>query len=231
MMEVEPIDPRKATRHDTTMFCVGFIRTKCSTQVLSLICLSGIVSCQPQQRAQNAQGSAAEQGLAAEQGSAPETSPEGTESAAPASESGKPAGPQGASTEAVSNRLKLEDNREPDPSKSLPELSFSHLGMHIGGESNSPESKRPWFKGIEAGQDDLLRCYRYVEEPESGGSYGVDLYVGRSGGAPEVRGSRQKIGGEKFDACMKQAFEKLNFQKPERPTVLSYSLLFSLGDK
>ena len=152
------------------------------------------------------------------------TEPSSASRGIPASESSGPAGAQGASTE-------LEDDREPDPSKSLPELSFSHLGMHIGGESNSPESKRPWLKGIEAGQEDLLRCYRYVEEPESGGSYGVDLYVGRSGGAPEVRASRQKIGGEKFDACMKQAFEKLNFQKPERPTVLSYSLLFSLDDK
>lgn len=122
----------------------------------------------------------------------------------------------------------LLDEREPDPSRALPRLSYSHLGMHIGGDSNSAEAKRPWFAGIEAGESKLLRCYRHVYEPESGGSFGVDLYVGRKGGAPEVRGSRQKIGGAEFESCMKEAFEALNFQKPARPTVLSYSLLFEL---
>ncbi len=123
----------------------------------------------------------------------------------------------------------LEDDREPDPKAALPRLTMRHLGMHIGGPDNSPEAKRPWFSDIEARVADLLACYRLVDVPERGGSYGVDLYVNKQG-AVEVRASRQKLGGEEFDSCMKQAFSQTAFHKPAVPTVFSYSLLFSLSD-
>ncbi len=122
----------------------------------------------------------------------------------------------------------LVDGREPSGHGSLPELTFRHLGMHIGGESNSSEAKRPWLADIEAGSQALLGCYVHVNSPLKGGSYGVDIYVGRKGGAPEVRGSRQKIGEAEFDGCMRTAFSSLNFHRPERPTVFSYSLKFMM---
>lgn len=124
----------------------------------------------------------------------------------------------------------LADEREPEPEAALPRLIYRHLGMHIGGESNSAESKRPWFDDIERHEDAILSCYRLVSEPRKGGSYGVDLYVGPRGGSPEVRGSRQKLGDEEFDACMRRAFLGINFHRPERPTVLSYSIFFELED-
>lgn len=123
----------------------------------------------------------------------------------------------------------LEDGRPSDPTRALPRLSFRHLGMHIGGGPNDAESKGPWLGAIEAGSVELLSCYVHVQKPEQGGSYGVDLYVGRKGGAPEVRGSRQKLGGEPFDACMHRAFSSLQFIAPEKPTVLSYSLIFEMS--
>lgn len=122
----------------------------------------------------------------------------------------------------------LSDDRPADPSRSLPELTYSHLGMHIGGEPNDADSKRPWIQAIDDGSDGLLRCYRFVDDPFAGGSFGVDLYVSTKGGAPEVRATRQKIGGEAFESCMKEAFTRLSFQAPERPTVLSYSILFRM---
>jgi|SRR5690606_6650512 len=124
----------------------------------------------------------------------------------------------------------LIDDRLPDPTRALPELTFEHLGMHIGGEPNDAESKRPWLDSIDAGKSALLSCYRFVDDPRKGGSYGVDLYVTTSGGAPEVRASRQKLGGEEFDRCMRDAFSQVKFHKPQRPTVLSYSLLFRLHE-
>jgi len=133
--------------------------------------------------------------------------------------SGEPVGPH-----------PLLDDREPQRDAALPRLTYKHLGMHIGGESNSPESKRPWFEDIERNEDAILSCFRFVRDPEQGGSYGVDLYVGKSGGAPEVRGSRQKMGDAEFDECMKQAFGAIEFHEPERPTVLSYSIFFELDD-
>lgn len=124
----------------------------------------------------------------------------------------------------------LIDEREPEPEAALPRLSYKHLGMHIGGESNSTESKRPWFNDIERHEEAILSCYRFVSEPRKGGSYGVDLYVSTKGGSPSVRGSRQKLGGEEFDGCMRQAFLGVDFHRPERPTVLSYSIFFELQE-
>lgn len=120
----------------------------------------------------------------------------------------------------------LLDNREPDAKGALPELSFKHLGMHIGGEANTQEAKRPFLSAIMSQEQQILSCYRWVDEPGRGGSFGVDLFVGRGGGAPEVRGVRTKLGGEDFVACMTRAFSTVHFAAPERPTVLSYSLLF-----
>jgi hypothetical protein len=197
-------------------------------RLLSVVGIFGMLACQPARGPETAD-SANESGPATKKNDALSGS-QGEGSKGPASASSEASTPQ-ASPRPEDQIALLEDGREPEPQKSLPKLSFSHLGMHIGGESNSPESKRPWLEGIDAGEERLLLCYRLVNEPESGGSYGVDLYVGKNGGAPEVRGSRQKIGGEEFDACMKQAFEHLNFKKPERPTVLSYSLLFAWDAK
>lgn len=123
----------------------------------------------------------------------------------------------------------LLDGRQPDPAGALPRLTYRHLGMHIGGPDNSSEAKRPWLADIEAGAEGLLSCYQLVETPERGGSYGVDLYVDKQG-TVEVRASRQKLGGEDFDACMKRAFAEVPFHRPKVPTVLSYSVLFTLSD-
>jgi hypothetical protein len=122
----------------------------------------------------------------------------------------------------------LQDGRQGDPAHSLPRLSFQHLGMHIGGGANDAESKKPWLRDIEAASVPILECYKKVRDPLVGGSYGIDLYVEREGGSPDIRGSRQKIGAEEFDACMKAAFRSIQFHRPERPTVVSYSLLFQL---
>lgn len=100
--------------------------------------------------------------------------------------------------------------------------------MHIGGESNDPDSKKPWLVAIEEGDHEILSCYRHVSEPMKGGSFGVDLHVGAAGGHPEVRAVRQKIGDKVLEECMTRAFSSLNFQKPERPTMLSYSILFKM---
>lgn len=124
----------------------------------------------------------------------------------------------------------LLDDRQPEPDAALPLLTYKHLGMHLGGESNSAESKRPWLEDIERHDDKLLYCYRFVSDPEKGGSYGVDLYVTSQGGSPEVRGSRQRLGDEQFDRCMRQAFAGIDFHRPERPTVFSYSIFFDLEE-
>jgi hypothetical protein len=120
----------------------------------------------------------------------------------------------------------LLDDREPDTKGALPELIFNQLGMHIGGESNAPQEKEPFFHSIAKQEEAILNCYRWVNEPEKGGSFGVDLYIHKSGGTPEIRAVRQKIGGPEFVECMTGAFLKVEFQASARPTMLSYSMRF-----
>ncbi len=100
--------------------------------------------------------------------------------------------------------------------------------MHIGGESNSAESKRPFLRAIEAAEVEFLRCYRLVHAPLKGGTFGADLFVPAAGGQPEVRAVRQKLGGAEFERCMARALERVRFSARARPTVLSYSLRFEL---
>lgn len=158
----------------------------------------------------------------------------GVESSNDASEhagSNQPSSSRGATgSESSESDHPLSDEREPDPEAALPRLTYKHLGMHIGGESNSRESKRPWLDDIERHEEAMLSCYRFVTDPRKGGSYGVDLFVSTKGGSPEVRGSRQKLGGEEFDACMRRAFLEIDFHRPERPTVFSYSIFFELEE-
>jgi|GEM_PF-3514655 hypothetical protein len=122
----------------------------------------------------------------------------------------------------------IEDGRAPDPKRGLPRISTRHIGMHLGGESNTDDAKRPWLKAIESQELRLLKCYRYVTSPLSGGTVGVDLYVGTGGGQPQVRKTRQRLGGPDFDECIREAFGAVRFPAPRRPIVISYSLRYDV---
>jgi hypothetical protein len=124
----------------------------------------------------------------------------------------------------------LPGGEEPTPDKALPELRVEALGMHIGGGTNTPQEKAPFHRALEQIFPAFLECYRSVEEPWSGGSFGVDLKVARSGGAPTVEQPRTRIRGGAFRECMLAAFNQVQFEKPKAgPTVLSYSVVFTLG--
>ncbi len=111
---------------------------------------------------------------------------------------------------------------------SLPEVVVENVGLHIGGESNSPESKRPFITALEKQFESFRLCYRFVERPGKGGVIGVDLMVPREGGAPNVRQVRTTMAGEEFKGCMVAAFSEASFEPPRKPVVFSYSVKFSL---
>jgi hypothetical protein len=124
----------------------------------------------------------------------------------------------------------LPGGEEPTPDKALPELRIEPLGMHIGGGKNTPEEKAPFHRALEQKFPAFMECYRLVEDPWAGGSFGVDIKVARAGGAPIVEQPRTRLRGAGFQECMLAAFGKVQFEKPKAgPTVLSYSVLFSLG--
>jgi len=125
---------------------------------------------------------------------------------------------------------RLPGGEEPTPDKALPELKIEPIGMHVGGGKNTPDEKAPFHRALERQIPALLACYRLVDDPWSGGSFGVDLKIPRAGGAPTVEQPRTKIRGSGFESCMLSAFAQTRFEKPKAgPTVISYSVRFILG--
>jgi hypothetical protein len=115
---------------------------------------------------------------------------------------------------------------------SLPELTITNVGLHIGGGSNDDAARAPFKRAIEARFEDFRRCYLLVDEPGKGGTYGADLFIGRDGGKPDVRQPRTGMKGAKFRECMLAAFKAIEFEKPKAgPTVISYSLRFDLANR
>jgi hypothetical protein len=134
------------------------------------------------------------------------------------------------STTAFIPSAPLPAGEEPTPDKALPELRVEALGMHVGGGTNSPEEKAPFHRALEQKFPAFLECYRGVDDPWAGGSFGVDIKVARGGGPPTVEQPRTRIRGAAFRDCMLSAFAKVQFEKPKAgPTVLSYSVRFTLG--
>jgi hypothetical protein len=126
--------------------------------------------------------------------------------------------------------LALPAGEEPTPERALPELRVEQLGMHVGGGKNDAEEKAPFHRALEQKFPALLECYRLVDEPWTGGSFGVDLKIPRAGGAAAVEQPRTRIRGAGFQDCMVRALGKVQFEKPKGgPTVISYSVLFTLG--
>jgi hypothetical protein len=112
---------------------------------------------------------------------------------------------------------------------SLPEVVIENVGLHIGGGPNDDASKAPIKAAVERRFEDLRKCYVHAEEPEKGGTFGVDLFIGRDGGKPELRQPRTGMKGNAFRECVKTAFASVQFEKPPKgPTVVSYSVRFKL---
>jgi hypothetical protein len=119
-----------------------------------------------------------------------------------------------------------------EPAASLPEVLVESVGMHVGGGRNDEAEKAPFKRAIEAQFVEFRRCYVHVEQPGKGGTFGVDLFIDRDGGAPEVRQPRTGMSGDKFRSCVVGVFGGIQFERPRAgPTVVSYSLRFTVGGR
>ena len=102
-------------------------------------------------------------------------------------------------------------------------------GLHIGGGPNDAVTKKPFIAALERGFGAMGLCYAQAEQPEKGGTFGVDLHVARGGGHPNVQSVRTVMKGGGFRTCVEEAFRSLEFARPAKvPTVLSASVRFSL---
>jgi hypothetical protein len=115
---------------------------------------------------------------------------------------------------------------------SLPEVVVENVGLHIGGGPNDEATKAPFKAAIAEHFAEFRQCYVKVEEPGKGGTFGVDLRIGRDGGQPKVEQPRTSMRGEQFKSCVLRVFSAVEFKKPPRgATVISYSLRFTVGGK
>jgi hypothetical protein len=109
-------------------------------------------------------------------------------------------------------------------------VKVENVGLHIGGGPNDDAAKAPFVAAVEKQFDGLRACYTKVEDPVKGGTFGVDLHIGRDGGKPKVKQPRTGMKGTGFRDCVVKVFEQVEFEKPKKgPTVISYSIKYSLG--
>lgn len=164
--------------------------------------------------------------------SAPGSAVDGTSGAGSESPGAVGSGTEGSTPSAMSRvpAAPLPGGEEPTPDKALPELRIEPLGMHVGGGTNDAAEKAPFHRALERQFPAFLECYRLVEDPWSGGSFGIDLKIPRAGGPPSIEQPRTKLHGTGFQQCMVSAFGKVQFERPKAgPTVISYSVRFTLG--
>jgi hypothetical protein len=149
----------------------------------------------------------------------------------------------GAPTDAAASTGSRPDSSlpaQPDPSTlseerrraiGLPEVVVENIGLHIGGGPNTPVAKEPFLSAVAKRFRSFRLCYAKSNDPQAGGVFGVDLRIAREGGRPEVSEPRTRMGGPEFRACVLDVFRTVSFERLDQPTVISYSMRFTLLDR
>lgn len=107
---------------------------------------------------------------------------------------------------------------------------MENIGLHIGGGPNTSADKEPFLSAVAQRFRDFRLCYTKSNDPQAGGVFGVDLHIARDGGHPEVSEPRTRMGGPEFRQCVLDVFRTVSFERLAKPTVISYSMRFTLLD-
>jgi hypothetical protein len=115
------------------------------------------------------------------------------------------------------------------PSEPVPDVEVRNVGMHIGGEKNTQEQKRPIRSTISKHYDAMKRCWAKADDPPNKATFGVDIRIDGKGGAAKITNPRNGLRGEGVTACMMAVFEAIEF--PPQPNsmdrMVSYSVEFA----
>lgn len=122
---------------------------------------------------------------------------------------------------------KPEETEEPEET-ALPEVDIRNIGMHIGGEENTAEQKRPIRAEVTKHYDAMRRCYAKAVDPAKTATFGVDMRIPGDGGRPTISKPRSGLKGEGVKECLVAAFEAIEFprQPNGQPRMVSYSIEF-----
>ena len=111
----------------------------------------------------------------------------------------------------------------------LPDVEVKNVGMHIGGEANTAEQKRPIRAAVAKHYDAMRRCYAKVTKaPKRGATFGVDMRINGDGGPPKVTNPRSGLRGPGVKECLVAVFEGIEFPKQPkgRARMVSFSVAF-----
>ncbi|NUP10964.1 MAG: hypothetical protein HOW73_33375 [Polyangiaceae bacterium] len=117
-------------------------------------------------------------------------------------------------------------------SEPLPAVTVKNIGIHIGGgptdEEGMRRTKGPIRRSVEPHFDAFKRCFAKADDQKKGGDVSVDLKIDKAGGKANLTKYRSAIKGEGFEACVKAAYDAIEFEKPaDGTTMVSYSLRFT----
>lgn len=111
----------------------------------------------------------------------------------------------------------------------LPAVTIRNVGMHIGGEKNTTEQKRPIRATISKHYDAMKRCWGKVGDPPAKATFGVDIRIEGEGGPAKITNPRNGLKGEGVTECFVAVFEAIDF--PAQPhgadRMVSYSIELS----
>lgn len=141
--------------------------------------------------------------------------------AAPAPASASAPAPVVAAAPAASDAV-APTSEQPIPN----DVSVRHYGLHIGGAKDIEGIKDSYLKPIERHFDEFRRCHALAKNRGLKASFGVDLLLSPAGGIPKVKDYRTLIKGKDFQACALAVFAQVRWPLPEKPTIISYSVLF-----
>jgi hypothetical protein len=110
----------------------------------------------------------------------------------------------------------------------LPNVEVTNIGMHIGGEANTPAQKQPIRETVHKFYDDFRRCYGKLETPPKEATFGVDMRIEGAGGRAKITNPRNTFDDGTLTPCFVAVFEKVDFPKSKKGVaqMVSFSLRF-----
>jgi hypothetical protein len=195
------------------------------TLAMLLLCAAG---CRETNAASAPAGSTIPEGSAV----APAFTREGGEAepAAPSNDAEAPPEPAAEAAEVAKEgeSAPSQDPTEAPSTEPLPNVEILNVGMHIGGEDNTAEQKRPIRAEVAKHYDDMRRCYAKAVDPGRKATFGVDMRIVGAGGPAKITNPRSGLKGEGVKECLVQVFEAIEFPRQPRGTdrMVSFSIEF-----
>jgi hypothetical protein len=109
-----------------------------------------------------------------------------------------------------------------------PDVDIKNVGMHIGGEANTADQKRPIRAAVAKHYDEMRRCYAMAEKTSKPATFGVDMRIDGGGGKPTVTNPRSGLEGKGVTECLVAVFESIEFppQPKNAARMVSFSVQF-----